>query len=783
MASATRKKTSTSKQPAPPSWRRAGYWLGLLFVLGALGAVALSGYLIRLDEQIRTRFAGVRWALPAQVFAAPMELYPGLRLAPADLVHELQRLGYREDPHLGTTGSYMPGRGRVDMVVRAFDFWDGRQDAQRVGVLFNGGEIEALDAPQAPGAIGLLRLDPMLIGSIYPQQGEDRVLVRLAEVPPLLVRGLVAVEDRQFYDHHGVSLRSILRASLVNLRAGRVVQGGSTITQQLIKNFFLTSRQTWGRKLNEALMAVLLERHFAKDEILEAYLNEVNIGQDGSRSVHGFGLGAHFFFNKPLSELEPQEIALLIGLVKGPSYYNPRRNPQRARERRDLVLGVLHDNGLLDDAAYQRALTAPLGVDAGRPPGGVERYPAFVDLVQRQLRRQYQEHDLTHEGLRIFTTLDPRAQEALERRAVETLPQIERSRRLPADTLETAGVIVNADSGDVQALIGGRQVRYPGFNRALDALRPIGSLVKPFIYLTALERSDQFTLASILPDDPIDLKLPTGQTWSPRNYDRKLHGPQPLFRALAQSYNLPTVHLGLTLTPKKVLATLRLAGYSGDAQALPSMLLGAIGMPPLEVAQMYATLAAGGFRAPLSAIRAVQTPAGEILSRAALQVQPVLPEAPVYLTDWALRRVVSEGTARALQTRLPGATLAGKTGTTDDYRDAWFAGYADGRVAVIWVGRDDNKPTGLSGASGALPVWGEVMADLGAGHAPEPLPPGQIETALIDLNSGLRADRWCEAAIELPFIIGSTPQQPAPCARELGDPLDWFFEVFGRRRQ
>ncbi|TJY62141.1 penicillin-binding protein 1B [Sinimarinibacterium sp. CAU 1509] len=768
-----------TKPKARATPRRSRFrWIAPLIVLISVAIVAFSVYLLGLDRQIRERFAGARWALPAQVYAAPMELYAGLSVGENELLHELGRLGYREDPRLATTGSYMPGRGRVDIHVRAFDFWDGPQAAMRLSVGFSGDTISSLRSLDGEASPAIARLDPMLIGSIYPQQGEDRVLLRIEDVPRLLPKGLVAVEDRHFYSHIGVSPRGILRAMVANLRAGRVVQGGSTITQQLIKNFFLSSRQTWARKINEAFMALLIERHYSKDQILEAYLNEVHLGQDGGRAVHGFGLGAQFYFNKPLSELQPQETALLVGLVKGPSYYNPRRNPQRAKERRDLVLGVFREEGLIDEAAYQRALLAPLGVDAGRT-GGVERYPAFVDLVKRQLRGQYRDEDLTDEGLRIFTTLDPRAQEATERRIVETLPELERARKIPGGTLQAAAVVVSAEGGEVLALVGGREVRYSGFNRALDTQRPIGSLVKPFVYLTALSQPDRYTLVTPLADEAIELRLPNGQIWKPNNYDRKLHGPQPLYMALTESMNLPTVRLGLDIGLETVMRTLHAAGYSGDAPALPSMLLGALPIAPLEVAQMYATLAAGGFQAPLLAIREVQTKEGQPLSRYPIQVRQTLADAPVYLTGWALRQVVARGTGRGVHAALPANTVvAGKTGTTDDYRDSWFAGFGGDRVGVVWVGRDDNQPTGLSGSSGALPIWARIMNDIGV-QSLDPIPPSDIDEVLVDPASGLRADDHCAGAETVPFARGSAPEGWAPCADARPfDPSSWWRSIF-----
>lgn len=770
--------------PRKTPWRRLLWaFLSVVLLSACIGGLLLSAYLIRLDGEIRTRFAGARWTLPAQVYAAPLELYPGQRLTAETLTHELRRLGYRALTRLEGPGSYVNRDGRVDLHARGFSFWDGSQPPLPLTVSFLGGAIADVSDARDGTPVHLARLDPMLIGSIYPQQGEDRVLVRLSEVPTLLPEALMAIEDRSFYSHFGISPKGILRASWANFRAGQVVQGGSTLTQQLVKNFFLDHRQTWARKINEAFMAVLLELHYEKDDILEAYLNEVNLGQDGGRAVHGFGLGAQFYFNKPLAELMPHEVALLVGIVKGPSYYNPRRNPERALKRRNLVLSVLQQDGVIDAETYAAAVTRPLDLAGGRD-GGVERYPAFVEMVKRQLREQYSDEDLTQEGLRIFTTLSPRAQEALEAQIVEQLPAIESARKLPEKSLEAAGVITSVDGGEVLALVGGRQVRFPGFNRALDARRSVGSLIKPFVYHAALSRPERFHLYSWLPDEPVEVKMPHGPVWRPQNYDRKLHGDQPLFAALAQSYNLPTVYLGLQVGVPEVLKTLQNAGYTGTPTPLPSLLLGAIDISPLEVAQMYATLAAGGFQVPLSAIREVLTQDNQPLTRYPLRVRQTLPEGPTYLTNWALEQVMRIGTGRAAYQQIPAAVrLAGKTGTTDDYRDAWFAGFGGDKVAVVWVGRDDNKSTGLTGTSGALPIWSGVMRALDV-LPRDPLMPVGVESLAIDPLSGLRADEGCADAVAVPAVVPAPSLSWAPCA-EAGralqpSPLDWFRELFQR---
>jgi penicillin-binding protein 1B len=751
-------------------------WLLIGAIAGtSLALLVFAAYLLALDREVRTRFAGARWALPAQVYAAPTLLYPGLPMTRKAFTRELERLGYRLGQRAAGPGSYASTRGRVDVHTRPFMFWDGLQPAHQVQIEFAESEVAEIYDSTGKRGLSLLRLDPMLVGSIYPTAGEDRVLVRLDEVPPLLPAGLIHVEDRAFHHHAGLDPKAIARASWANLRAGRAVQGGSTITQQLVRNFFLTLERSWRRKINEAFMALLLEAHYSKEEILEAYLNEVHLGQDGGRAVHGFGLASQFYFNKPLAELQPQEIALLIALVKGPSFYNPRKQPQRAKDRRDLVLGMLVEAEFLTPAEYQAAIKKPLGVvgDAGATAA---TYPAFVDLVKRQLASHYPEEDLTNEGLRIFTTLEPRAQEALEKRLTEGLPALEKGRKMKPGTLEGAGVITSVEDGKVLALVGGREVRYPGFNRALDARRPIGSLAKPFVYLAALMQPDRYNLATTLPDEPVEIESPPGVKWAPQNYDKLPHGPVPLFYALAQSYNLATVHLGLDIGVTNVREIMRASGMLDDPPAVPSLFLGAVDLAPLEVAQMYGTLAAQGYLTPLMAIREVMTREGQPLTRYPLRVRQALPEAPVFLLNWALEQVIEIGTATSARSYVvPEVRLAGKTGTTDDLRDSWFAGYGEDRVVVIWIGRDDNQPAGLTGASGALQVWAPVVRDLRV-RSFSPSPPPGIETALADPENGLRADSSCGGAVALPYVEGHVPEEYSSCAGWRA-PFSWFKRI------
>ena len=751
-----------------------------ILILALAGLVLLALYTAYLDYTVRTRFEGKRFKLPAKVYARALELYPDERLSPAALQRELGRLRYREvEQAPQEPGTYRADDATLELVSRPFVFADGPQAPRRVRIAFRGDRIGKITGEQGD-ALPLVRLDPPLIGGIYPGNYEDRVLVRLAEVPDAVVNGLIAAEDRRFYSHHGIDPRGIFRA-LVKTASGDGIQGGSTLTQQLVKNFFLTPKRTLSRKFTEMIMALLLEAHYSKQEILETYINEVYLGQDGNRAIHGFGLAAVFFFGKPLAQLDDAESALLVGMLKGPTYFNPRSHPERALNRRNLVLEQMAQEGFLAAAQLRVAEAEPLTVVA-RPPGSSSPYPAFLNLVYRQLKRDYRDEDLRTEGLRIFTTLDPEVQQAAETALAKGLARLERQRGLAPGTLQGALIATSPENAEVQAVVGGRDPRFEGFNRALDALRPIGSLIKPVVYLTALQQPESYTLTSRLADRPLVLQQPGAADWAPQNYDQQFRGQVSLRAALVHSYNVPTVNLGLALGVPAVMANLQRLGVERELPPFASSLLGANALSPLEVTQVYQTLAGDGFYTPLRAIQAVLTAAGEPLQRYPLNVEQVVKPAPLYLLTRTLQDVVREGTAASLKQYLPPAIeAAGKTGTTDDFRDSWFAGFTGEHLAVVWVGRDDNAPTGLTGAAGAMTIWGQMMADL----QPTPLVltrPANVEEDWIEPASGLLSARGCQGAVELPFIAGSAPTESAACGPgSVGSSIKSFFErIFGR---
>jgi len=735
-----------------------------------------------LDRKVVTQFEGRRWTLPAQVYAAPLELYAGLSLSLPELERELQRLHYRRAERGGYPGTYRLSGEHVELALRAARFADEVRPAQALTITSAGNVIAGL-RDGAGHEVPLLRLEPLLIGSIFPIHGEDRIVVTPAEVPALLPQALKAVEDRKFDSHHGVDPVAILRAAWVNARAGQIEQGGSTLTQQLVRSYFLNSRQTLGRKLREAVMAMALDAHFTKADLMNAYINEIFLGQDGDRAIHGFGLASQFYFGKPLSELDLSEVALLVAIVRGPSYYDPRRHAERALLRRNLVLKVMADQGIVKAPDTASAAQRPLGVTA-RPAGAY--YPAYLDFVRRTLRRDYHDQDLTEAGLRIYTSLDPRAQDAAEHSLEHELDRLDRLHKTPKPPLEGAVVITAPQSGDVTAIVGGRNVGYDGFDRALDAHRSMGSLVKPFIYLTALE-SGRYNAATVVQDAPIDVKLSNGTHWQPENFTRQVYGAVPVVRALAESLNLATVGVGLDVGVAKVTQTLERFGLTQPPPQVPAMLLGAVEVTPLEAAQLFNGLANGGFHNPLRAVLAVVSAEGKPLKAFPLQVTQVATPEAMYQLNRMLVLVMDHGTGRSARALLPPSlVVAGKSGTSSDYRDSWFAGFSGSHLVVVWVGYDDNEPTGFTGSAGALPVWAHVMADLPTNSWNAPMPESLAEVH-IEYPTGLRAVPGCAQDIVAIAVPGGAvlpakpgcgfPDSPSPASTLIEKAQQWLHQL------
>ena len=728
-----------------------GIGFGLIFVVP---------YTIYLDHQVRARFDDLRWQAPTRVYARSLELRDGLPMSADALQAELDAARYRKLAGAADAGSWDRDRGRYTIARREFIGLDGRNRARRIAFVIANGRVSDLRDADSSQPIATVALDPARIATLYGAAQEERRVVDVGELPPLLVAGLQAVEDRDFKDHHGLDSKAILRAAWSNLRAGRVVQGGSTLTQQLVRNLYLNRDQTVLRKANEALMALIIEARYDKRRILDAYVNEVFLGQQGGQAVHGFAAASEFWFGREVESIGPAEIAMLVGLVQGPSYYDPRRAPDRALARRNLVLDQFRDTGLIDDATWKQARASALGVVAqGALPRN--RYPAFLDLVRKQITNDYPADALNGAGLSVLTTLAPSAQVFAETAIDKALTALGKR----GSEIEAAVVVTGARDGEVQALIGGRDPDKPGFNRALSALRPIGSLVKPFAYLVALAQPQRYSLASIINDAPIDMRQPDGSRWTPKNSDGQVHGPVLLIDALVNSWNLASVDLGMRVGVDRVRGLLESFGLERPINPNPSLLLGAVDLSPLDVAQLYQYLAADGRALPLNSVRGVLDSAGRPLARYGVKPGEGSYVVAARLITYALQQVTRTGTAREVAAAgLESLNAAGKTGTSDSQRDSWFAGYTGSQLAVVWVGRDDNKPTGLYGSTGALKVWIELFRHLPS--QPLTLSRDGMEMATIDAATGKATDGECGGARELPFAVGYAPRDREGCTLE-----------------
>ncbi|EKO3441922.1 penicillin-binding protein 1B [Vibrio fluvialis] len=697
------RKSSSSKPNGSRSWLKRLWSLGWKVGLALAAVLIFTG--IYLDSMIKQRFEGQLFELPTVVYARILTLEPGSDISIKQMRNELDVLNYRKVSQPRYAGEYSASSTRIELIRRPFEFADGPEPDRHVMLIFDDNGLNRIQSLEKRGDLGYLRIEPKMLGMLEKDTQEQRLFLRREQFPEVMIDALLTTEDRSFYQHDGVSPMAIARAMVANLKAGRTVQGGSTLTQQLAKNIFLSSDRTLWRKLREAYMALIIDYRYSKDRILEAYLNEVYLGQNGKEAVHGFGLASRLYFGQPLQELRIDQLALLVGMVKGPSYYNPMRYPERAKERRDLVLKLMMDQDILTAKQYEQAVTRPL--DVQKQARIASRQPAYFQQLSIELKQKLGDAFKSDTGLRVFTSLDPVSQAKLEEAVENQVPILART---AGKDLEAAAIAVDRHSGEIRAMVGGKRTGYDGFNRALNASRPIGSLVKPAVYLTALAQPEKYNLATTLMDKPITLQGSEGNVWTPRNFDRQFRGEVPLYLALAKSLNVPTVQLGMQLGIENVTKTLEKLGVSRDEiRPVPSMFLGSFSLTPYQVAQMFQTVTNSGKKAPLSALRSVLDLDGNVLYESIPKVSQAVDQQAAWLTTYAMKRGVLEGTGRYLNSQFGWAALAGKTGTSSDSRDSWFVGVDGREVTTIWLGRDDNQPTKLTGSSGALRVYADYL--------------------------------------------------------------------------
>ena len=756
--------------------------LSLGIIIGSIAAIIaifFAALVAIIDYRVTTKLDGVLWTVPAKLYSRPMELAESIEINRNNLIRELEMLSYKEVLQPERSGQFSLSKDSLKIYLR------GYKD-QRPGIFniaFRESEVKSIKN-QLGLSEDLIKLEPIVIGGMYPAHMEDRVLLDWPEVPQILIETILAVEDQNFFNHYGISLRSISRAFLTNIKAGEVEQGGSTITQQLAKSLFFTSEQTIRRKVMEAIASLLIEFHYSKEEILLAYINDVFLAQSGRRAIHGFGMGAQHFFGTSIKNLDKDQIALLVGMLKGPSLYNPRRNPQNATKRRNLVLSILNKSQKLSDTEFEQLKIKELGT---APPNyrTETKYPAFHDLVRIELQENFNEKDLRTKGLAIETNVDPILQASLEDSIVKTKKQLIEKYGTKLNELEGAAIAVDISNGEVKAVVGSSSPSSYGFNRSINAIRPIGSLVKPFIYLTALDQYDQYNLTTILDDSK--LSVPSGGViWEPDNFDKKFHGNIPLHVALWQSYNIASARLGLDIGFEAVASMFSKLGIKKQFQNYPSLFIGSFELSPYQAIQAYQTIAADGFYTPLRSIREIKDVKGEIEFSYPYSIEQRIRPEPVALIKFAMQQTFERGTARGYSSKdIQSWNAGGKTGTSDDQRDSWFVGFAGETLVLVWLGFDDNRQTPLTGRTGAFQVWKNFIDDIKPVSKQKTVLP-RINYVWTDMNDGLLSGKKCKNSLLVPFIEGTepniTPTVRRKCSNRNENPseglLDKLKEVF-----
>ena len=741
----------------------------MLLLAGFAGGFAFARMAVRLDQVVRERFEGRLFRVPSRVLSAPIILYPGLDWKQIDLKGTLQRLGYRDSPSSKdlALGRYAWQGAELWIHRRAFEHPTRAEPARVLRLRLAGDLIDELRDAESGSELGAAFLEPELVGAYYGPDHEQRELVRVGDVPSHLVNAILAVEDQRFLTHRGVDLRRIAGALLANLRARGIREGGSTLTQQLVKNFFLTPERSLQRKLQEAVMALIVEARYEKDAILEAYLNEIYLGQRGSTAIHGVGEAAHFYFGKNLRDLSLPESAMIAAIIKSPNGLSPHADPERTRKRRDLVLELMHEQGRIDDAELAQAQAEPVRVAQLTPEPREARF--FLDALQRQLPEFYGTSTLTTEGLQIYSTLDLRLQRAAARALAEELARLEKSHPKLAPRgeshLEGCLIALRPQTGEILALVGGRDYAKSQFDRCTQARRPAGSVFKPFVYAAALEPNGGgplVTLAAWLDDAPLEVSTPAG-LWRPKNFDREHHGNVPLRVALERSYNVAAARLGQQVGIPRVAEMAHRLGIESQLSPVPSLAIGAADITPLELARAYATLANGGIRPQIRTFEDVVDPNGGTLEQQPIEFERVLDGGTAYLVTSLLEGVVDRGTASGLRAQGLVGPIAGKTGTSNEERDAWFVGYTPEIVVVVWVGFDEPRSLGQASSAIALPIWGRFLRDATGGTVRGAfLRPPDVEEIEIDPTSGAVALAGCPERRTEYFLPGTEPTTTCP---------------------
>lgn len=765
----------------------------LLFLfLVIAGGITLGGwYVSYLEGVVTAKFEGRKWRFPSKIYSDGLLLYVGMNLNFETLSEKLRRLGYRESreaPQARGHYRFLKKDGLLEIYLHGFAYPLEPFKGFPVRVVLDGTTITRMENIDNGEELYAFELEPELVTGLYDRIWEERRLVRISEVPPLLVRAILSIEDERFYRHRGVDPVAVLRAFWVNLRRGGIVQGGSTLTQQLMKNFFLEDERTLQRKAKEALMAFIAERLYSKEEILENYLNEIYLGQKGAQGIFGAWEAAQFYFSKELPELTTGEMALLAGLIKAPNRYSPYRSVVAARQRRNVVLRKMLEEKFITRAQYDAALRE--AVPRRELVKVANDAPFYVDFLKRELATSYSHEVLTAEGYKIFTSLDLQLQRIAERAITDGLKQLEEDyphlrRRGEEDRLEGVIVVVKPQTGEIKAMVGGRDYQKSQFNRVFQAKRQPGSTFKPFTFLGALmygsaETGRRFTPVSQVDDSPFTWSY-EGQEWTPKNYEDEYFGIVSFREALERSLNSATVRIAKEVGIHKIRDLAYRLGIESSLPALPSLVLGGVEVTPLELATAFSTLANNGVRTRPIAIKQVVDQGSKVLEKRDIRVEKVLAPQMAFMMNHLLKGVLDRGTGRGTRFRGFDRPAAGKTGTTNDLKDAWFAGYTPDLLAVVWVGFDNQTKLDLTGGQAALPIWTEFMKRATAGTAVSDftVPPG-IKLVDIDPESGYLATPECPRVIREAFFEGDEPLGYCPLH---GSPGAWLFPSAAQARE
>jgi penicillin-binding protein 1B len=761
--------------------RRAVLVLAALVLIAAVVGAGVAFHELReLDRVVVEKFNGRRWNFPSRIYSDAFLIYPGLNARAAGLTERLQRLNYRaNDSEPLRKGDFRRTPTGLDIFLRDFSYPGQRVEDRLVHLAIDRDVIVSMRDVGSGADLYSLQLEPELVSGLYATTWEERREVHLKDLPPQLMRAVILTEDRRFYSHRGVDPIGVARAMLTDLRHGGVVQGGSTLTQQLMKNFFLSEERTMHRKLKEVTMAMLAERRYGKDEILENYLNEIYLGQNGVQGIFGVWEASQFYFARQPQELSLGDVALLAGLIRAPNALSPFRRPERARARRDTVLRLLLDSGDISRSEYDAAVNEPLQLAAAHAGGNAAPY--FVDYLREDLSHNYPREVLTSEGLGIFTTLDVQLQQLATATVADGLADLEQrypalTRRSDGRRVQAALIAVRPQTGAIVAMVGGRDYETSQFNRAVHAQRQPGSIFKPVVFLAAFDAArdadDPITPASPVLDEPFEWHYDSG-TWQPSNYRDTYFGQVTARRALELSLNAATARIANRVGLPAIIDVAQRIGIESPLPALPSVVLGSAEVTPIEVAQAYAVIANQGLKAVLRGANKVVDRQGQMVERRPLAVERAVSPEAAYLVTHLMEGVLERGTARGVREHGFTRPSAGKTGTTNDERDAWFAGFTPALLAVVWVGFDNGEPLGLTGAEAAVPIWTEFMQRATAAAPPSGFqPPSGIALVRIDPYTGGIATPACPETIVEAFRRGQEPTNACPThtLRPGGDP-------------